>query len=61
MVPYQKSAQIKIVSTFETKMNEKVCLQWNDFRDDLHTAITNLRKDTDFTDVTLVCEDGSKV
>ena len=42
-------------------MFEKLCLQWNDFRDDLHTAMTNLRKDTDFTDVTLVCEDGQQV
>ena len=42
-------------------MSEKLSLQWNDFRDDLHTAMTNLRKDTDFTDVTLVCEDGQQV
>ena len=42
-------------------MSEKLSLQWNDFRDDLHTAMTNLRKDTVFTDVTLVCEDGQQV
>ena len=39
------------IETFETKMFEKLCLQWNDFKDDLYTAMTNLRKDADFTDV----------
>ena len=42
-------------------MFEKLCLQWNDFRDDLQIAMTNLRKDTDLTDVTLVCGDGQQV
>ena len=39
--------------------NEKLCLNWNDFRDVLKSSVGELRDDTDFTDVTLVCEDQS--
>ena len=42
-------------------MPEKFCLQWNEFKDNINTAFGNLRGDSDFTDVTLVCEDGQKV
>ena len=35
--------------------------QWNDFKDNVKTAFGNLRGDTDFTDVTLACEDGQQV
>ena len=41
--------------------SEKLCLQWKDFRSNLNQAFTNLRKDIDFNDVTLACEDGSQV
>ena len=40
-------------------MSEKLCLQWNDFQDNIKTAFGNLREDTDF--VTLACEDGKQV
>merc|ERR1719460_2569860 len=43
------------------KSNEKLCLQWNDFRDNVSSAFGNLRDDKDFTDVTLACEDGQQV
>ena len=39
--------------------NEKLCLKWNDFQDVLKSSVGELRDDTDFTDVTLVCEDQS--
>ena len=39
-------------------MSDRLCLQWNDFKDVISTAFGNLRSDTDFTDVTLACEDG---
>ena len=39
-------------------MSEKLCLQWNDFKDNVNTAFQNLRDDHDFSDVTLACEDG---
>ena len=42
-------------------MTEKLCLQWNDFQDNLKRAFGNLRDDHDFADVTLACEDGQQV
>ena len=42
-------------------MSEKLCLQWNDFKDNAINAFGSLRDDNDFTDVTLACEDGKQV
>ena len=42
-------------------MSEKICLQWNDFQENVKSAFGNMREDEDFTDVTLVCEDGQQV
>ena len=42
-------------------MSEKLCLQWNDFKDNVNSAFGNLREDKDFSDVTLACEDGQQV
>ena len=42
-------------------MSEKLCLQWNDFKDNMLNAFGSLRKDNNFADVTLVCEDGQQV
>ena len=41
-------------------MSEQLCLQWNDFQDNVKTAFSNFRKCTDFNDVTLACEDGQQ-
>ena len=41
--------------------SEKLCLQWNDFQNNLNTAFRNLREDNYFNDVTLVCEDGTQI
>ena len=41
--------------------SEKLCLQWNDFQDNVIVAFKSLRKDSDFNDVTLACEDGTQV
>ena len=41
--------------------DEELCLKWNDFRDNVGSAFGELRCDKDFTDVTLVCEDGEQV
>ena len=38
---------------------EKLCLKWNDFQDVLKSSVSDLKDDTDFTDVTLACEDQS--
>ena len=37
----------------------KVCLKWNDFQDLAQVSFGELRIDTDFTDVTLACDDQS--
>ena len=42
-------------------MAEKLCLQWNDFQDNIKIAFENLREDIDFADVTLACEDGEQM
>ena len=42
-------------------MSEKLCLQWNDFNPNINKAFGNLRKDLDFTDVTLASDDGYQV
>ena len=42
-------------------MSEKLCLQWNDFQENIKSAFGNLREDNDLKDVTLACEDGQQV
>ena len=42
-------------------MSEKLCLQWNDFQENIKSAFGNLREDNDFADVTLAFEDGQQV
>ena len=42
-------------------MPEKLCLQWNDFKENITVSFGSLRIDEDFTDVTLACEDGKQV
>ena len=40
---------------------EKLCLKWNDFQENLNSAFGELRNDQDFADVALVCEDGTQI
>ena len=40
---------------------EKLCLQWNDFKENFTISFKKLREDIDFTDVTLACEEGQQV
>ena len=42
-------------------MTEKLCLQWNDFQENIKSSFGNLREDNDFADVTLACEDGTQI
>ena len=42
-------------------MSKKLSLQWNEFKTNAHSAFRRLRSDTDFTDVTLACEDGRQM
>ena len=45
----------------QKKMSETLCLQWNNFKENAVNAFGRLREDKDFTDVTLVCEDGRQL
>jgi len=40
---------------------EKLCLKWNDFQENVTSAFGERRKDLEFADVTLACEDGQQV
>ena len=42
-------------------MSEKLCLQWNDFKENVDSAFKSLRHDKEFTDVTIACEDGQQM
>ena len=42
-------------------MSEKLCLQWNDYKDNVESAFGSLREDKEFNDVTLACEDGHQM
>ena len=46
------------LSTFLSIMSEKLCLQWNDFQENVKSSFAKLRGTTDFINVTLTCEDG---
>ena len=42
-------------------MSEKLCLHWNDFKENVKTAFGSLRNNKEFTNVTLACEDGQQM
>ena len=42
-------------------MAEKLCLQWNDFQENIKAVFGAYRSDNDFADVTLACEDGYQI
>ena len=41
--------------------SEKFCLKWNDFQQNITSSYHNLRKDQDFSDVTLISEDHQQI
>ena len=43
------------------EMAEKLCLQWNNFQENVKNAFGHFRDSTDFADVTLACEDGRQI
>ena len=45
----------------EMPTSEKFCLKWNDFQGNINNSYAALRKDSDFTDATLVCQDGQQI
>ena len=44
-----------------TYSSEKFCLKWNDFKQNIVSSYHNLREDSDFCDVTLVCEEDQQI
>ena len=42
-------------------MPDKLSLQWTDFKKNVNSAFGRLRDDKEFSDVTLVCEDGQQL
>ena len=42
-------------------MSEKVWVQWNNFKENVHSVFGRLRDEKEFTDVTLACEDGHQM
>ena len=42
-------------------MSHKLCVRWDDFKEDLNSTFQRLRADKEFTDVTLACEDGQQM
>ena len=40
---------------------EKLCLQWNDFQENITSVFAQLREDREFADVTPACEDGQQI
>ena len=40
-----------------TYSSDKLCLKWHDFEQNIVSTYKELRKETDFSDVTLVCEE----
>ena len=43
------------------KSYDKLCVQWNDFKESVTSSFAELRGDTEFADVTLACEDGQQI
>ena len=42
-------------------MDEKLCLKWNDFQENIGASFESLRQAANFSDVTLVCDDGVQI
>ena len=42
-------------------MAEKICIKWDDFQENMSSSFARIRKDFEFSDVTLACEDGQQV
>ena len=53
--------QHTISTTNLLRMSEKLCLQWNDFKENVNSAFGSLRNDKEFANVTLLCEDGQQL
>jgi hypothetical protein len=41
--------------------SDKFCLKWNDFQTNISASFQDLRRDTDFSDVTLTCDGDTRI
>jgi hypothetical protein len=41
--------------------SEKFCLKWNDFKENISSSLQGVRKDQDFSDVTLTCDGDTRI
>ena len=55
------SLQIALNTTSRMSSEEKFCLEWSDFPENIASSLGALKEDQDFFDVTLACEDGQQV
>ena len=60
-VCYSVIHSIQLSLEIMANSDEKLCLQWNDFKENVSSAFGDLREENEFTDVTLACEDGQQV
>ena len=44
-----------------TNLQEKLCLSWQDFQQNIASSYKDLQKSSDFSDVTLVCEEDRTI
>ena len=44
-----------------TKLSEKFCLKWKDFQQNILSSYQELRRESEFSDVSLVCEDEYQI
>ena len=58
---YNSKVSQSLPSVSPLTMSEKLCLQWNDFKENVNSAFGRLRNNNEFTDVTLACEDGRQM
>ena len=56
----QFSLQLLLKTGRMSSTSQKLCLNWKNFQQNISTAFRELRSDSDFSDVTLACEDGHK-
>ena len=52
---------LSLALLLNSEMAEKLCLQWNDFQENVKSAFGHLRGTNDFSDVTVACEDGQQI
>ena len=47
-------------TSMKANMSDRVSLKWTSFQKTVEQTFGNMRKDEDFTDVSLACEDGQQ-